>query len=281
MGKFLADLGMIAGGAAVGQIQGMLNDRRQEKANNRNTRRQVEAQKELTDYNQQKALAMWKDTNYAAQKEQMKLAGLNPAMMYGMGGGGGQSTAVSAGSVSAGSAPSSGGEAVSILSMMPKILLLNAERDLLKEQKKTEVVKQMDIAESATGKELENLVSIALSNLDDKGNLLDEEKDPLKFGSVAVQSKLAELKKLQIETIFKGDENKRNELYNKEAIKKLEAEVILLGKQGKTQDEVINNLVKDGKLKDAEISWNEVGLKNGDFGKFIVELIKKLVVARK
>jgi hypothetical protein len=122
-------LGMMAGGAAIGQIQGMLGARAQQKANDRNTRRQVDAQKELTDYNQQKALAMWKDTSYGAQKEQMKLAGLNPAMMYGMSGGGGQSAAVSAGSVAAGSAPSAGGEQMAGMQLGLQLGLLKAQKD--------------------------------------------------------------------------------------------------------------------------------------------------------
>jgi hypothetical protein len=103
--------------------------RHKQKANDRNTRRQVEAQKELTDYNQEKALAMWKNTSYGAQKEQMKLAGLNPAMMYGMSGGGGQSSAVSAGSVGAGSAPSAGGEQMQGMQMGLQMGLMKAQLD--------------------------------------------------------------------------------------------------------------------------------------------------------
>ena len=38
------------------------------------------------------AYEMWEKTNYSAQKEQMKKAGLNPALMYGMSGGGGVTT---------------------------------------------------------------------------------------------------------------------------------------------------------------------------------------------
>ena len=31
---------------------------------------------------------MWKDTNYSAQMEELKKAGLNPGLLYGMSGGG-------------------------------------------------------------------------------------------------------------------------------------------------------------------------------------------------
>jgi membrane-associated HD superfamily phosphohydrolase len=57
-------------------------------------------QKEMTDYNMSKQLQMWKDTSYPAQMEQLKKAGLNPGLLYGMGGGGGQSMGMANGQVS-------------------------------------------------------------------------------------------------------------------------------------------------------------------------------------
>ena len=47
---------------------------------------------------------MWEDTNYAAQREQLRKAGLNPAMIYGGGGVGGTTGAGAVGSASAGTA---------------------------------------------------------------------------------------------------------------------------------------------------------------------------------
>ena len=41
--------------------------------------------------NQQRNKDLWDYTNYENQKNHMKAAGLNPALMYGMGGGGGVS----------------------------------------------------------------------------------------------------------------------------------------------------------------------------------------------
>lgn len=53
---------------------------------------QLKGAKEMADYSQQKQMEMWQNTGYEAQKKQMEAAGLNPGLMYGMGGGGGQST---------------------------------------------------------------------------------------------------------------------------------------------------------------------------------------------
>lgn len=48
--------------------------------------------KEQARYSQELAKEMWNYTNYENQKKHMEAAGLNPALMYGQGGGGGAST---------------------------------------------------------------------------------------------------------------------------------------------------------------------------------------------
>ena len=95
-------LGMMAAGAGFGAIGDILGMGINNKTNARNTWRQVKAQKQLTDYNAQKQLEMWEKTGYGSQKEQLERAGMNAALMYGMGGGGGQTNSVNAGSVSGG-----------------------------------------------------------------------------------------------------------------------------------------------------------------------------------
>ena len=44
---------------------------------------QVAGNKELMDLGHKQQMQMWEDTNYAAQREQLRKAGLNPAMIYG------------------------------------------------------------------------------------------------------------------------------------------------------------------------------------------------------
>ena len=53
----------------------------------------TEQTKALTEINQKHNLEMWDKTNYEAQRKHMENAGLNPALIYGMGGGGGTSAA--------------------------------------------------------------------------------------------------------------------------------------------------------------------------------------------
>lgn len=107
MPNFIETLGQqAAGGAALGAVgEGMgilfqgIKNKQQLKQAGKMQELQIKGSKELTDYNTMKQLEMWKNTSYGAQKEQMEKAGLNPALMYGMSGGGGQSNSISAGNV--------------------------------------------------------------------------------------------------------------------------------------------------------------------------------------
>lgn len=81
-------LGMAAAEAG-GQILGM---GLQQVFGNANARKQLRNSKQLMDYQQRLALEMWEKTGYGGQMEQLTKAGLNPALLYGMGGAGGQTT---------------------------------------------------------------------------------------------------------------------------------------------------------------------------------------------
>ena len=49
---------------------------------------QTEAQSKLMKQSKDQQLSMWNATNYGAQTAHLQAAGLNPALMYGVGGGG-------------------------------------------------------------------------------------------------------------------------------------------------------------------------------------------------
>lgn len=96
---------------AIGQIastgMNMINSN-QDRQFNKGQAREADARaagysKELIDYKRASDMQMWRDTNYSAQIEEMKKAGVNPAMLYG-GGSGGQA-------MTSGGAPSGQGTA--------------------------------------------------------------------------------------------------------------------------------------------------------------------------
>ena len=72
-------------GSAFGRKQG-------DKSAEKNRQADLEANKEFADYQQDLQFDLWNKTNYPAQVEKLKEAGLNPTMLYGKGGGGGATT---------------------------------------------------------------------------------------------------------------------------------------------------------------------------------------------
>lgn len=70
------------------------------------------------------------------------------------------------------------------------------------------------------------------------------------------------------------DKNERERLMNNKTINKITQEIELMKKKGLTEEQILENLKKDGKLKEAEIEWNKLDLKPGNFGKFFTNIIK-------
>jgi hypothetical protein len=133
MGQFFEGGGGSLISGAIGMVGGAISDRRNYKNQLKLMERQQQYNKELGEINQgyakemaainqQYALQagkqshlynqeMWDYTNYENQVKHLEAAGLNPALLYGQGGGGGASTAggaVGNGQGTAGQAPSGG-----------------------------------------------------------------------------------------------------------------------------------------------------------------------------
>lgn len=129
------------------------NDRRQLRQQGKLQALEIQGQQQMTDYNMAKQLQMWKDTNYKAQMNELKQAGLNPGLIYGMSGGGGVTTGQATGNVTGGKAPEGGNEVVNMLGM-------GIQRELLEAQKanieaNTENIKADTANKPLTGKNIE------------------------------------------------------------------------------------------------------------------------------
>lgn len=131
----LAQLGMQAAGSAVGAGMGMLlgaHERKQQiKQQQKLQDMQIMGQKEMGIFNREQQMKLWEDTNYSAQMGQLKKAGLNPGLIYGMGGGAGGTTQAATGSVSGGQARQ-GGEAMAMSMMGAQAALLAAQTENVK-----------------------------------------------------------------------------------------------------------------------------------------------------
>lgn len=121
-------------GTGMGLLLGKHNDARQIEQQEKLQAMQIAGNKEMIDYSKEKDYEMWLKTNYGAQKEQMKAAGINPALMYGMGGGGGVTTGGGAGGVTGGSAPVGGREIQDMLGMGIQMKIQEAQIDVMKSQ---------------------------------------------------------------------------------------------------------------------------------------------------
>lgn len=120
--------------AGMGLLLGGVQDRRQVKQQKKLTDIQLAAQKNMANYNFNLQKEMWEATGYKAQKEQMKEAGLNAGLMYGMGGGGGQTTGSQGGSVTGATAAGGSGESIAAMGMGMNLQMLQADIKLKEAQ---------------------------------------------------------------------------------------------------------------------------------------------------
>lgn len=137
MGRILEQFGLgLAGnvantavGAIMGQAFAGANDRRQIRQQQKLTDMQLNADQKMGEFNRQQQMRMWEDTNYSAQMGQLEKAGLNPGLIYGMGGGGGATAQSSPGQVHGANAPSGGGEQVAMAQTMAQMGLMRAQTE--------------------------------------------------------------------------------------------------------------------------------------------------------
>lgn len=132
-------LGMLP--AAAGVVGGMIGQigarRRQMEDQQKLQDMQVRGQKEMLEAQRQKEMQMWQDTNYSAQVDQMKQAGINPALLYGKGGGGGTTVGGGGMSVSGGQASTSAQTtqaSTGMGMMMGQLAMQAAQMELIKAQ---------------------------------------------------------------------------------------------------------------------------------------------------
>ncbi|AXH73778.1 MAG: DNA pilot protein [Microviridae sp.] len=116
-------------GAGLGMALNKWNQNQQLKQEGRLQQQAMQGQMAMTDYNTAKQLEMWKQTGAVGQMEQLKKAGLNPGLIYGMGGAGGQSAGITPGQISQGHAAPPGGEVGMGIERMLQASLMKAQID--------------------------------------------------------------------------------------------------------------------------------------------------------
>lgn len=287
MGKALEDFALQMGqsvfGAGMGMLLGKYQDKRQREMNQFNSNLQEGANRRLMNESFENQYDLWNKTSYPGQMKKLKEAGLNPALMYGMGGGGGTTTGGGGASVGMGAAPSTGGEATQMAITAANLGLLKAQKENIEADtanKQADIpvkeAQQRDITASAEGKGLLNAFTAWMQGKDIEGNEVGENMSQ----SAAAQAIIQNIKESSVNQQFRIDENERQKLMNSKVLQELSAKIALLDKQGLSQDQITENLKKEGLLKDAEIEWNKLDISKGNFGKFISNFLRMLVRPR-
>lgn len=204
------------------------DDRRQMNQQKRLNQMGLQNSKEMANYNYMLNKKMWDETNYEAQVQKMKEAGLNPAMLYGMGGEGGSlggsnmdaghgGTAANAAQTAMaerGLGMQSGMQDAQIKMMEAQARKLNADADksqgvdteavrqtIENMQKSNELMsKQIDAINDETKNNEVRRAGWALDNaMKEMQNALEEEKGSLNIDMLKIQIKLAgeNLKKIE------------------------------------------------------------------------------------
>lgn len=146
-------LGMRAADQVQGAILGLMNDDRQLRQQGKLQRLSIAGSKELTDYNFQKQMELWNATNYPAQVEQLKKAGLSIGLMYGGSGAGGSTTNIQQGSTGQANAPAGGREVQDMMGMgmmLQKAQIENIQAQTRKTNIEADKTENVDTHEAET-----------------------------------------------------------------------------------------------------------------------------------
>lgn len=159
-------------GAGMGMLLGKYNDERQLKQQRKLQQLQMEGSREMTDYQFMKQMEMWRNTSYEAQMEQIKKAGLNPGLLYGMAGAGGQTTGAGGGMAPTGATATqaAGGE----IGMGMQMGLLQAQKRVLETQadkNEAEATKTAGVDTAVATKTLEQMAE-EIQNIQAKRTLM-------------------------------------------------------------------------------------------------------------
>lgn len=192
-------LGMIGGQllSQAGQY-GIQNMRDSQAMRNQKTlnNQQFRHQQALNEQGKELALQQWKDTNYEAQRREMEKAGLNPGLMYGMGGGGGTTAnAGSGGSAQGGSAPAPQQMKVGLdIAEISQVRLLDAQAKKLEAETKKLNEDAGRTHEEGRGQFLDNIIKeYGMSGTPEKDEIVQHEH----YGNASLMTNSATARTIQ------------------------------------------------------------------------------------
>lgn len=229
------------GGAILGMGIGAWNDARQIKQNERQQKQNLYYDTIWMNRQQKAALEMWEATGYKGQKRQLIEAGLNPGLMYGMGGGGGATTGPSAGRSGMGAPTDTGaigmGIQAGIQAALAKATIENTKAQTDKTRVETEKIAETDtpnVEADTANKILQGII--------------------LKFGGQEAERQWNINKELSLEEYGA----KSNELEQRKAAANTLAKLYEDGTMQKMTEAELENKIKDLGLKTEQIKGKKL-----------------------
>lgn len=265
----------------LGMFLGNYNDKRQLSQQQKLQNLQIQGQKEMMDYGYGKQLQMWKDTNYSAQRSELEKAGLNPGLLYGMGGGGGTTVGSAQGNVSGAQAPQGGGEVMGMMQQGLQLQLMEAQKKVLESQAElntADAEKTKGVDTESTRQDIENKFQ-TLQNLrqDFEGKKLDltmknienfekqaSQEDRLDY--IEYQAKIAQ-KQMQL----LGNQKQISDATIQDNIKQIKAEavgailknILTQSQTDKTKSDIqVNNQTIRKMANDIMLNWDRLSNEN-------------------
>lgn len=262
-----------AAGGALGIGLGAISNQLQYGMQKKLMKQQLHYNMDMADYNYTKQLDMWNATNYGAQVEHLKKAGLNPGLLYGMGGGGGATVGHQGGQVAAPQATNHAASATQAAGMAMQLGLLkaqkeNIEADTANKQADTanKPIQGENIKASTQGLILSNQYNAA--TLEDRIDMIDTEAATAikKLDREAIALQLDRTTVIQRAEIIKQQaigEALKNILTQAQT-KNVKQDTALKGEQiNKLQSDIkVNEQTIKNMAQEIMIKWDELSLKS-------------------
>lgn len=288
------------GGGLIGQGMGMLDEAIH---GNRRRRKQIEQQQKLTDMGTEQSkelmklgkkqqMSIWDETNYSAQMEQMAKAGLNPAMIYGQGGGAGALGTIGGAGGPAGQAS---GEAESkqadIASQAMGLQMAKLNAEIRNIEAKTDNLEVDSEKKGAEKEGIETNTILTQMNID-----IGQEKRTLNLeklkteSEIAVQELIQEMNKADVSTATKETEIQKYKDEASEVITNIilkEAQTKMSNAQRKKLADDIKVAYKNaesGRIQADKMTIGQVlgtFVGNSNIGNDIIEVIEKILPGNK
>lgn len=230
-------------GAGIGLAGSILGRKQQNEDQREMMELQAKLNQQQAQYNQGLAKDMWNYTSYPNQVRNMEAAGLNPALLYGMGGQGG-STAGAGQASGVGLSDAKGMQTgIAIQGMGLELANLASQIDLNKsqaEKNKAEAEKTAGVDTEAQKATIDNLIAQTSNEKTKKGLIL---------GQIRVADAEEELKRNMADwTKDKADETRWNIKSLQKGIDKLTEEINGMKLDNELKERTIDNKVRESSL---------------------------------